>query len=69
MHLAVTHYERVLASVRSRMDAEEWPEERERVRQHSIAWEAAHNLVLIFTTSGSLDLVRTISDEWLAIVD
>lgn len=69
MHLAVTHYERVLTSVRARMDGEPTPEERELVRQSSLAWESAHNLVLIYTTSGSLDLVRRVSDEWLALVD
>ncbi|GMK54381.1 hypothetical protein CspeluHIS016_0109670 [Cutaneotrichosporon spelunceum] len=69
MHLAVTHYERVLTSVRSRMDAEPTNEDRELVRQSSLAWESAHNLVLIYTTSGSLDLVRRVSDEWLALVD
>ncbi|KLT39056.1 TPR-like protein [Cutaneotrichosporon oleaginosum] len=69
MHLAVTHYERVLTSVRARMDAEETPEERELVRQGSLAWESAHNLCLIYTTSGSLDLVRRVSEEWLALVD
>jgi hypothetical protein len=57
MHLAVTHYERVLASVRKRMDDEPTLE------------ESAHNLILIYTTSGSLDLVRRVSEEWLALVD
>jgi general transcription factor 3C polypeptide 3 (transcription factor C subunit 4) len=69
MHLAVTHYERVLASVRKRMDDEPTLEDREMVRQNSLAWESAHNLILIYTTSGSLDLVRRVSEEWLALVD
>lgn len=69
MHLAVSHYHRVLASVRKRMEAEDEPAERESVRRHSLAWESAHNLVLIYTTSGSLDLVRSTSEEWLALVD
>lgn len=69
MHLAVSHYQRVLTSVRKRMDDEEDPAERESVRQHSLAWECAHNLVLIYTTSGSLDLVHSTSEEWLALVD
>jgi general transcription factor 3C polypeptide 3 (transcription factor C subunit 4) len=44
-------------------------DEREIIRQTSLCWEAAHNLMLIYAASGSLGLVRTISDEWLALVD
>ena len=66
----MTHYERVLASVRNRMnEVAEDEEEREYIRQNSICWEAAHNLMLIYAASGSLDLVRSTSDEWLALVD
>jgi len=45
------------------------PEEREFIRQNSICWEVAHNLMLIYAASGSLDLVRATSDEWLALVN
>jgi general transcription factor 3C polypeptide 3 (transcription factor C subunit 4) len=44
-------------------------EEREYIRSSSLAWESAHNLVLIYTSSGSLDLVRSRSEEWLALRD
>lgn len=67
-HLAVAHYERVLDSVRRRMEAAP-VEEREDIRQNSMAWESAHNLVLIYSASGSLDLVRSRSDEWLALME
>lgn len=41
--------------------------ERDAIRQTSVAWEAAHNLVLIYTASGSIDLVRARSEEWLRL--
>lgn len=68
-HLAVSHYERVLTSVRERMHETDDYEEREYIRSSSLAWESAHNLVLIYTSSGSLDLVRSRSEEWLALRD
>lgn len=68
-HLAVTHFERVLKMVDGRMQNERDPEEREWIRTCSVAWEAAHNLVLIYTASGSLQLVREVSDKWLALMD
>ncbi|WWD21507.1 hypothetical protein CI109_105993 [Kwoniella shandongensis] len=62
-HLAVVHYERVLESVQKRMDGYDDPEA---VRSSSLAYEAAHNLMLIYATSGNSELVREKS-KWLAI--
>lgn len=47
----------------------EFEEDRQLVRRTSKAWEAAHNLVLIYAASGSIDLVQSRSEEWLALVD
>lgn len=65
-HLAVKHFETVLGSARARMDAAD-EEGREAIRKSTVAWEAAHNLVLIYTASGSIDLVRARSEEWLRL--
>lgn len=69
LHLAARHYERVLESVKQRMSVAYDAEERNVIRQGSQAWEAAHNLVLIYTASGSIELVRSRSEEWLALTD
>lgn len=37
------------------------------VLAHSVAREAAYNLVLIYSTSGSIRLARERSRKWLAI--
>ncbi|KAK4685298.1 general transcription factor 3C polypeptide 3 (transcription factor C subunit 4), partial [Tremellales sp. Uapishka_1] len=63
LHLATVHYERVLASVRSRMDVSQDPEE---IRQTSLAFEAAHNLVLIYAAVDSTELVKQRS-KWLSL--
>ncbi|WVQ98069.1 hypothetical protein IAU59_005191 [Kwoniella sp. CBS 9459] len=62
-HLAVEHYERVLSSVERRMDASDDPEA---IRDSSLAYEAAHNLMLLYATAGNNKLVREKS-KWLAI--
>ncbi|KAK8847416.1 hypothetical protein IAR55_005274 [Kwoniella newhampshirensis] len=62
-HLAVVHYERVLESVKKRMDASE---DSEAVRTSSLAYEAGHNLMLLYATAGNTELVREKS-IWLAI--
>ncbi|KAL1412045.1 transcription factor TFIIIC subunit tfc4 [Vanrija albida] len=66
-HLAVKHYETVLESVRSRVADEEDAEEAKRLRDSSLGREAAHNLVLIYSSSASWELVQNVSDEWLAL--
>ncbi|OCF32590.1 hypothetical protein I317_00359 [Kwoniella heveanensis CBS 569] len=62
-HLAVDHYERVLSSVEKRIEASEDPEA---IRSSSLAYEAAHNLMLLYATAGNNKLVREKS-KWLAI--
>lgn len=69
LHLAVKHYERVLDSVAKRMSAADDAGERHAIRQNSQSWEAAHNLVLIYSASGSMDLVERRSADWLALTD
>lgn len=66
-HLAVKHFEAVLSSVRYRLLEAVDDEERDAIRSASVAWEAAHNLVLIYTASGSIALVRGVSEEWLGL--
>jgi hypothetical protein len=71
------HYEKVLEMVQKRMDAEEHEDvkevsyERSRadekdIRRTSLACSAAHNLILLYTATGSMDLVKAKS-LWLAI--
>ena len=62
-HLAVIHYERVLESVKARMESSPDPHG---VRRESLAMESAHNLMLLYTASGSFKLVKERS-SWLAI--
>ncbi|WVF69789.1 hypothetical protein IAT40_004568 [Kwoniella sp. CBS 6097] len=62
-HLAVEHYERVLSSVERRMADSLDPEA---IRSSSMAFEAAHNLMLLYATAGNQKLVREKS-KWLAI--
>ncbi|WVQ83249.1 hypothetical protein IAT38_005388 [Cryptococcus sp. DSM 104549] len=75
-HLAAKHYEKVLESVEARMRAEEERvidendegdyNDPEAVRANSLAYEAAHNLMMIYATSGSTVLVKRVS-KWMAI--
>lgn len=51
------------------MDAAIDDEERQSIRQNSQAWEAAHNLVLVYTASGSVELVKLRAEEWLSLED
>ncbi|ODO08005.1 hypothetical protein I350_03588 [Cryptococcus amylolentus CBS 6273] len=60
---AVKHYEKVLEGVQSRMDECMEPEA---VRKASLAWEAAHNLMLLYASSGNMALVKEKS-IWMAI--
>ncbi|WRT64759.1 uncharacterized protein IL334_001693 [Kwoniella shivajii] len=62
-HLAVNHYERVLDSIENRMKESDDPEA---IRGSSLAFEAAHNLILLYATSGNQKLVKEKS-KWLAI--
>ncbi|KIY33595.1 general transcription factor 3C polypeptide 3 (transcription factor C subunit 4) [Cryptococcus gattii E566] len=62
-HFAVKHYEKVLDSVQQRMDESMFPEE---VRKSSLAWEAAHNLMLLYSMAENMALVKEKS-KWLAI--
>lgn len=85
-HLAVVHFERVLKSVKARMNASGDPEVGlaphrfrmvshrdhrlillwQEVRQSSLAYQAAHNLMLLYASSGNGELVQARS-MWLAI--
>nr|XP_019047149.1 hypothetical protein I302_03756 [Kwoniella bestiolae CBS 10118]OCF26079.1 hypothetical protein I302_03756 [Kwoniella bestiolae CBS 10118] len=62
-HLAVTHYERVLESVEQRMKESLNPDA---IRQSSLAYQSAHNLILLYATSGNHKLVKEKS-KWLAL--
>lgn len=88
LHLAVKHYEKVLASVEARMAEFDEIEDRDvshcnlstlrsawrmrlkltiqTIRTSSLALEAAHNLMLLYGTNGSMRLVQERS-KWLAI--
>lgn len=81
-HLAVVHYERVLTSVQSRMDMEEHDDLKDvslircgsltsvancqDIRRNSLACSAAHNLMLLYAATDSMDLANEKS-KWLAI--
>nr|XP_018265461.1 uncharacterized protein I303_01827 [Kwoniella dejecticola CBS 10117]OBR87619.1 hypothetical protein I303_01827 [Kwoniella dejecticola CBS 10117] len=62
-HLAINHYERVLSSVNKRMDESMDPDA---IRERSLARQSAHNLMLLYSTSGNFKLVKERS-KWLAI--
>ncbi|WVN89418.1 uncharacterized protein L203_104641 [Cryptococcus depauperatus CBS 7841] len=62
-HLAVRHYETVLSSIERRMQEVTEPEI---LRKNSLAWEAAHNLMLLYAAAGNMKLLREKS-RWLAI--
>ncbi|KAL7422288.1 transcription factor TFIIIC subunit tfc4 [Cryptotrichosporon argae] len=63
-HLAASHFERVLKSVHDRM--EDGSDDPDAVKGASHAFEAAHNLCIIYASVGSHELVRQRS-QWLAI--
>ncbi|KAH8108394.1 TPR-like protein [Phellopilus nigrolimitatus] len=60
---AITHYERVLAIVDKRQKA--IGEQDENI--YGIAREAAHNLSLIYVTTGATSLAQTVYRRWLSI--
>ncbi|EIW71252.1 hypothetical protein TREMEDRAFT_27203, partial [Tremella mesenterica DSM 1558] len=62
-HLAIVHYERVLDSIKKRMEQSDDPEG---IRKDSFAMESAHNLMLLYTSSGNIKLVKDKS-IWMAI--
>ncbi|WWC86899.1 uncharacterized protein L201_001778 [Kwoniella dendrophila CBS 6074] len=62
-HLAITHYERVLKSVEKRMNESMDPEA---IREKSLAYQSAHNLMLLYAISENQKLVKEKS-KWLAI--
>ncbi|OCF58798.1 hypothetical protein L486_03288 [Kwoniella mangroviensis CBS 10435] len=62
-HLAVSHYERVLKSIEKRMENSLDPDA---IRSSSLAYQSAHNLILLYAISGNHKLIKEKS-KWLAI--
>ncbi|WWC67957.1 uncharacterized protein I206_101876 [Kwoniella pini CBS 10737] len=62
-HLAINHYEKVLNSIEKRMNQSM---NSNIIRERSLAFQSAHNLILLYSTSGNFNLVKEKS-KWLSI--